>query len=116
MTISGSTRVAAVIGHPVTHSLSPVIHNAAFAAGGLDWIYVALPVVPGAGAAITGLFLKVPPPRGPGMACAAPDVYSYAQVVATSATLTVTPKDAQGRLVREPTGGPCGPFVFRAAR
>ena len=36
--------------------------------------------VPGAGAAITGLFLKVPPPRGPGMACAAPDVYSYAQV------------------------------------
>jgi alkaline phosphatase D len=72
--------------------------------------------VPGAGAAITGLFLKVPPPRGPGMACAAPDVYSYAQVVATSSTLTVTPKDAQGRLVREPTGGPCGPFVFRAAR
>jgi alkaline phosphatase D len=70
---------------------------------------------PGAGAAITGLFLKVPPPRGPGMACAAPDVYSYAQVVATATTLTVTPKDAQGRLVREPTGDPCGPFVFRAA-
>ena len=70
--------------------------------------------VPGAGAAITGLFLKVPPPRGPGMACAAPDVYSYAQVVATSTTLTVTPKDAQGRLVREETGRPCGPFTFRA--
>ena len=69
---------------------------------------------PGAGAAITGLFLKVPPPRGPGMACAAPNVFSYAQVVATSSTLTVTPKDATGRLVREATGAPCGPFVFRA--
>ena len=69
---------------------------------------------PGAGAAITGLFLKVPPPRGPGMACAAPNVFSYAQVVATSSTLIVTPKDATGRLVREATGAPCGPFVFRA--
>lgn len=43
--ISGSTRLAAVIGDPVTHSLSPVIHNAAFAALGLDWRYVAFPVV-----------------------------------------------------------------------
>ena len=48
------------------------------------------------------------------MACAAPNVFSYAQVVATSSTLTVTPKDAAGRLVREATGAPCGPFVFRA--
>ena len=29
---TGSTRVAAVIGDPVDHSLSPVIHNAAFGA------------------------------------------------------------------------------------
>ncbi len=33
---SGSTRVAAVIGDPVRHSLSPVLHNNAFAARGLD--------------------------------------------------------------------------------
>ena len=29
MTISGATRVAGVIGDPVRHSLSPVLHNAA---------------------------------------------------------------------------------------
>jgi shikimate dehydrogenase len=40
--------VAAVIGDPVAHSLSPTIHNAAFAATGLDWIFVALPVPAGA--------------------------------------------------------------------
>jgi shikimate dehydrogenase len=36
-----------VIGWPVDHSLSPVIHNAAYAALGLDWVYVPLPVPPG---------------------------------------------------------------------
>jgi shikimate dehydrogenase len=39
--VSGRTRVAAVIGDPVMHSRSPAIHNAAFAATGLDWVYVA---------------------------------------------------------------------------
>jgi shikimate dehydrogenase len=39
--------VAAVIGWPVAHSLSPALHNAAFAARGADWVYVALPVEPG---------------------------------------------------------------------
>lgn len=33
-----------MIGDPVRHSLSPAIHNAAFEAAGLDWVYVALPV------------------------------------------------------------------------
>ena len=45
--IGGHTTVAAVIGDPVRHSLSPAIHNAAFAAVGLDWVYVALPVAAG---------------------------------------------------------------------
>lgn len=49
--ISGSTRLAAVIGDPVRHSLSPAIHNAAFAELGLDWVYLALPVAAGGGAA-----------------------------------------------------------------
>lgn len=48
MTISGHTAVAALIGSPVGHSLSPAIHNAAFAAAGLDWVYVAFDVPAGA--------------------------------------------------------------------
>lgn len=47
---TGATRLAAVIGDPVRHSLSPTIHNAGFAALGLDWVYVALPVAAGRGA------------------------------------------------------------------
>ena len=47
MTITGSTRVAAVLGWPVAHSKSPALHNAAFAAAGVDAVYVALPVPPG---------------------------------------------------------------------
>jgi shikimate dehydrogenase len=51
-----STRVAGVIGDPVEHSLSPVLHNAAFAALGLDWVYVAFPVATGqVGAAVAGM-------------------------------------------------------------
>jgi shikimate dehydrogenase len=42
--VSGSTRVVGIIGSPVSHSLSPVMHNAAFAALGLDWVYVPFPV------------------------------------------------------------------------
>ena len=42
--ITGSTRVAAVIGSPVHHSLSPALHNAAFQQLGIDWVYVALHV------------------------------------------------------------------------
>jgi shikimate dehydrogenase len=45
--ITGSTRVAAVIGSPVHHSLSPALHNAAFAAAGLDWRLVAFEVATG---------------------------------------------------------------------
>jgi shikimate dehydrogenase len=49
-------RVAAVIGSPVAHSLSPAIHNAAFAATGLDWTFVALEVGEGdVPAAIAGV-------------------------------------------------------------
>jgi len=46
---SGTTQVAAVIGSPVRHSLSPAIHNAAFVALGLDWVYVAFQVGEGDG-------------------------------------------------------------------
>lgn len=35
---------AAVLGHPIAHSLSPVLHRAAYAALGLDWTYDAVDV------------------------------------------------------------------------
>jgi len=44
--ISGATRLVGIIGWPVEQSLSPRMHNAAFAALGLDWVYVALPTLP----------------------------------------------------------------------
>lgn len=47
MRVSGRTRVLAVVGDPVAHSLSPVMHNAAIRALGLDAVYVALKVTPG---------------------------------------------------------------------
>lgn len=52
--ISGGTTVAAVIGDPVAHSLSPAVHNAAFAAVGLDWVYVALPTPAGSASVALG--------------------------------------------------------------
>lgn len=39
--IDGRTTVVALLGDPVAHSLSPRMHNAAFAAAGLNWRYVA---------------------------------------------------------------------------
>ena len=44
-------RVAAVIGFPVGHSLSPAIHQAAFDAAGVPWTYAAFEVLPGCGGA-----------------------------------------------------------------
>ncbi len=55
MTISGRTRVAAVIGHPVAHSRSPAVHNAAFRALGMDAVFVALDIDPSSlGRAVDG--------------------------------------------------------------
>lgn len=45
--IDAKTRVCAVIGHPIGHSLSPALHNAAFAALQLPFVYVAHDVQPG---------------------------------------------------------------------
>ncbi len=46
MKITGTTRVAAIFGDPVTHSMSPVIQNAAFAELGIDAVYVPFHVRP----------------------------------------------------------------------
>ena len=42
--MAADTRHVALLGHPVAHSLSPVMQNAAFAEAGLDWDYAAFDV------------------------------------------------------------------------
>lgn len=44
--VTGHTRPIAILGYPIHHSLSPWIHNAAFAAAGLDYVYLAVDVRP----------------------------------------------------------------------
>lgn len=105
---TGRTRVAAVIGDPVAHSFSPTIHNAAFAAVGLDWVYVAFPVRAGDGAAavaavralgLAGLSVTMPHKADAARACdeLTPDA------AALGAVNTVVPVD--GRLVGDSTDG-----------
>lgn len=54
--ITGKTSRVGLLGWPVEHSLSPAMHNAAFAHLGLDWVYLPLPVNPGdVQAALKGL-------------------------------------------------------------
>jgi shikimate dehydrogenase len=50
--IGGATRVYALLGRPVGHSLSPALHNALFAHLGVDAVYVALDVAPAQAAAV----------------------------------------------------------------
>ncbi len=45
-TITGHTKVLCVIGHPIEHSMSPTMHNAAIHDLGLDYVYVAYDVAP----------------------------------------------------------------------
>jgi shikimate dehydrogenase len=70
--------VVGVIGDPVDHSLSPALHNAAFAELALDWVYVAFPVPSGQGRAavaamvdlgIRGLSVTMPHKAGAAEAC-----------------------------------------------
>ncbi|WP_242067552.1 shikimate dehydrogenase [Leptolyngbya sp. FACHB-711] len=44
--ITGKTKLLGVIGHPIEHSLSPVMHNAAIAALGVDYVYLPFPIDP----------------------------------------------------------------------
>jgi shikimate dehydrogenase len=75
---AATTSVAGVIGDPVDHSLSPVLHNAALVELGLDWAYVAFPVPSGRGQAavaamvelgIRGLSVTMPHKQGAAAAC-----------------------------------------------
>lgn len=54
--LSGTTKVLGIIGHPVSHSLSPLMQNAALQASGLDYMYVPFEVTAdNVGAAIIGM-------------------------------------------------------------
>jgi shikimate dehydrogenase len=54
--ITGKTRLLGVIGHPIGHSLSPLMHNAALTELGENYVYVAFPIKPDdLATAITGL-------------------------------------------------------------
>ncbi|MEJ8547489.1 shikimate dehydrogenase [Brevibacillus borstelensis] len=44
--ITSKTRLVGLFGHPVSHSQSPLMHNAAFAKTGLDFVYMAFDVAP----------------------------------------------------------------------
>lgn len=77
-TPTGRTRVVGVIGDPVRHSISPAMHNAAFEACGLDWVYVPFPVSRDQGSAgveamrvlgIDGLNVTMPHKAAAAQAC-----------------------------------------------
>lgn len=111
MTAAGaSTRLAAVIGSPVRHSLSPAMHNAAFAELDLDWVYVACEVAPGSvAAAFAGIRalrfggVSVTIPHKAAALTEVDDASAAAHAV--GAVNTIVP-DGDGRLRGENTDGP----------
>jgi shikimate dehydrogenase len=69
MSISGATRVAGVVGRPISHSMSPILHNAWLGAAGVDGVYVPFSVQPGRftafveslrGGSVSGLNVTLP--------------------------------------------------------
>ena len=54
MEINGKTVLYGIIGNPVTHSLSPAMHNAALTASGIDAVYLPFPAED-IGDAVTGI-------------------------------------------------------------
>ena len=109
MTIGGATRVAAVIGSPVRHSLSPAIHNAGYEALGIDWAYVAFEVAPGRAAdALTAMRvlalagLSVTMPHKHDVAAAVDEIAPAARVLDA---VNCVERTADGRLVGHNTDG-----------
>jgi shikimate dehydrogenase len=110
LTVPGAhTTLAAVIGFPVRHSLSPAMHNAAFAELGLDWVYLACEVAPGsvpaalAGARALGFGgLSVTIPHKAAVLDAVDEASAAARAVGAVNTVVVR----EGRLHGENTDGP----------
>jgi shikimate dehydrogenase len=108
--VSAATRVAGVIGDPVRHSLSPLLHNTAYRELGLDWVYVAFEVPEGATAGalaalrVLGLEgLSVTMPHKTAAAAACDSLSSDAAVLGSVNTVT---REPDGRLSGDSTDGP----------
>ena len=108
--VTGATRLAAVIGQPVRHSRSPAIHNAGYAAAGLDWVFVALEVPAGHGAdavrampvlGIAGLNVTMPHKADAATACDELSEGAAALGVVNTVSLR-----ADGSLFGDSTDGP----------
>jgi shikimate dehydrogenase len=106
---AATTVLVGVIGDPVEHSLSPVLHNAALAELGLDWAYVAFPVPTGSGQAavaamvdlgIRGLSVTMPHKAGAAKACH--QLSPLAERLGVVNTVT----NVGGQLVGDSTDGP----------
>lgn len=108
--INAGTVVAGVVGQPIAHSLSPVLHNAWLAAAGIDGVYVAFApraeafaaFVAGqrGGGAIRGVNVTVPFKAA---ALAAADEASERARLAGAANLLLF--EADGRIVADNTDG-----------
>lgn len=123
------TRLLAVLGHPVAHSLSPVMHNAALAAAGHDLAYVAIDVPPdhldGALAGLpalgfVGCNVTVPHKQAALAACSS--LSAEARAIGAVNTISVTPDglhgdntDAAGFLEGLPGDLPAGTAVVFGA-
>jgi shikimate dehydrogenase len=93
--IGPQTRLVALLGQPVAESLSPQMQNAAFAAAGLDWAYVAC---------------EVPPER------LAEAVHGLAALGFAGANVTIPHKQAVAALCDEAEGSSVNTLVFRGGR
>ena len=107
--LTGATRLAAVIGDPIRHSRSPAIHNAAFAAAGLDWAFVAFEVPNGRGRdavvamralGLGGLSVTMPHKQDAAWACD-----ELTPEAATLGAVNTVVADERGRLLGASTDG-----------
>lgn len=107
--VTGATSVAGVIGDPVRHSLSPILHNAAFAALGLDWVSAPFPVAASTGAQAVDAMrtlglagLSVTTPHKEAVAQAADEV---SDAVAALGAANCLVRSTDGRIRAENTDG-----------
>lgn len=105
--IDGKTQLVGVIGNPVSHSRSPAMHNAAFAALGMNWAYMPLPVLPEhIGDAVRGLRAlglrgaNVTVPHKQAVMPFLDDISDAAQTIGAVNTIIVAP---DGRLLGDNT-------------
>lgn len=109
MRITGATKVAGVVGLPITHSMSPILHNAWLAAAGIDGIYAPFSTQPGRfrafaeslrGGSVAGLNVTLP---FKGEALALADEASFRARAAQAANVLVFRED--GTILADNTDG-----------